>query len=439
MTLTEERASLISKCEEMNALCVKENRDFTSEEQTAFDDAKNRIGEIDKTIESQNLRSTQIASLREKEISVRAVNPCPQSNLSASEERDLEKFSLATAIEKMSSRSGRMDGIEAEVFQEGEREARSKNLEFSAGACIISRDHLVHLLTRSRKEVRGLTSESGNLIAKEPKGIWEMFRSRLLLERLGATIFEGLVGDVPLNEQTAQGGTNAFIGETASATVMNPTIGTKSLSPHRVCAYTDVSTRLAKQSSPDVEAFVMNNLVESSLRVLQNAVMSGSVSDPVVGIPNLTGIHSYHVATADSPTWSEILKTTKNVRGKEIPQDVLGFVLNGEIETTLMSTPKASGIGSASPFIMSELYRPDGFKDLAGFKAGVSDAVGDNIIFGAWERLFIGMWGGIGLLVDPYTQATTGQIRMLVESFADAQVPNPANFSVLSMDVASQQ
>jgi hypothetical protein len=42
------------------------------------------------------------------------------------------------------------------------------------------------------------------------------------------------------------------------------------------------------------------------------------------------------------------------------------------------------------------------------------------------------MWGGVGLIYDPYTQAKNGSVEVTAEIFADAKIGNPALFSVLS-------
>ena len=36
-----------------------------------------------------------------------------------------------------------------------------------------------------------------------------------------------------------------------------------------------------------------------------------------------------------------------------------------------------------------------------------------GIVFGNWADYFLGQWGGIELLVDPYTQALKGTVRLI--------------------------
>ena len=45
-----------------------------------------------------------------------------------------------------------------------------------------------------------------------------------------------------------------------------------------------------------------------------------------------------------------------------------------------------------------------------------------NVVYGDFSNLAIGQWGSIDLLVDPYTKAGDGQIRLVVNAFFDAKV-----------------
>jgi hypothetical protein len=45
---------------------------------------------------------------------------------------------------------------------------------------------------------------------------------------------------------------------------------------------------------------------------------------------------------------------------------------------------------------------------------------GYGLIFGNWADLIIGQWGGVDILVDPYTQAALGEVRIVVNFYIDA-------------------
>ena len=51
------------------------------------------------------------------------------------------------------------------------------------------------------------------------------------------------------------------------------------------------------------------------------------------------------------------------------------------------------------------------------------------IIFGNWKDLLVGKWGGVFILADPYTQATTSQVRIHTELQCDVAVRRGRSFA----------
>ena len=47
-----------------------------------------------------------------------------------------------------------------------------------------------------------------------------------------------------------------------------------------------------------------------------------------------------------------------------------------------------------------------------------------GVAFGNFAELFIGTWGNISVTVDPYTQATKGVTRLVINAYVDAVVRN---------------
>jgi hypothetical protein len=44
---------------------------------------------------------------------------------------------------------------------------------------------------------------------------------------------------------------------------------------------------------------------------------------------------------------------------------------------------------------------------------GTATAICSAIIFGNFADLVIGLWGGLDLMVDPYSKSTTGAVRIV--------------------------
>lgn len=431
MTLEEERQACLDRAAALLKKVEDEGRAMTDEEQKQYDADIARAEEIDKELEAQNKRAKKLADAQQRAQAIRAqvVNPLQNCGTfdAGQNARDLGKFSLGKALRSLVRREN-IDGVEKEVFDEGLKESRSSGVMFSNTAVVIPASAIRAMATRATT----VTGTSGSTVPVDVyPTIFEMLRNRSVITKLGATVLDGLSGNVKINTQTAAGtNTVGVLAETATATSLDPTLNAITLTPHRIAAYTQLSNQLVLQSSPNVEAFAMNNLVKSIMTAFEGLIFSGSASSAIKGIPNVTGVNVSNVATANSPTWGEILALVAPLAGVDFDIQRSGFALNATVMTTLMSTLKSA---NNFEFIMSEFFNADGLKSLAGLKAAITNNVGANIIFGDWESLFVGMWGGVGLIYDPYTQAKNGSVEVTAEIFADAQLGNPALFSVLSM------
>ena len=413
-----------------------EGRAMTEEEQAAYDADVARAEEINKILEGQAQRAAALKEAQERAQKIRSqvVNPTPSGrDFKGQDLRDVQKFSLGRALRCIMGR-GTVDGVEREVFDEGSKEAAQSGVLFDNRANIIPISALRALAKRRSVRATTATSTSNDTITSEAwPTIFEMYRNRLVLPRLGANAFDGLVGNVKISTQTGSGGDLAPIDETAAATSLDPTLSMVELTPKRFAAYTQLSNQLIMQSAPSVQDFATDNLMKSILVGFEKQVFQGASSAKIVGIPNVTGVNVSNVATANQPTWSEILALVADLANVDFDIERSGFALNATLMTTLMSTLKSA---NNFQFIMSEFFNADGLKSLAGLKAAVSGNVGDNLIFGAWDSLFVGQWGGIGVIYDPYTQAKNGSVEVIAEGFFDAQIGNPDLFSVLKMETA---
>ena len=57
-----------------------------------------------------------------------------------------------------------------------------------------------------------------------------------------------------------------------------------------------------------------------------------------------------------------------------------------------------------------------------------SHVSGKNFVYGDFSNLAIGQFGAVDLLVDPYTKASSGQIRIIINAYFDSKVLRPEAF-----------
>jgi Phage capsid family len=84
-----------------------------------------------------------------------------------------------------------------------------------------------------------------------------------------------------------------------------------------------------------------------------------------------------------------------------------------------------------------------GIGDVLGYDAVVTNSVPSNldkgtsvgvcsaIMFGNWADLLIGMWGGLDVILDPYTGATAGTKRVVALQDCDIAVRRVASFAAM--------
>jgi hypothetical protein len=62
---------------------------------------------------------------------------------------------------------------------------------------------------------------------------------------------------------------------------------------------------------------------------------------------------------------------------------------------------------------------------------------GNEVAYGNWEDDILGMWGGLDIVVDPFTSALQATINVTVNAFIDNVVRHIGSFA-WSSDAANQ-
>jgi HK97 family phage major capsid protein len=209
------------------------------------------------------------------------------------------------------------------------------------------------------------------------------------------------------------------------------------MSPKTLGAFTDFSRKLTVQSSIDVEAFIRRDLAAVLALEIDRAALHGSgSSNQPTGIAATSGIGSVAGGTNGlAPTWAHIVGLESEVAIDNADIGSLAYVTNAKVRGKLKTTEKAS---STAQFVWA-----DGATPLNGYNAvvtnqvssaltkGSSSGVCSAIFYGNWMDLLIGMWGGLDLLVDPYTASTTGTVRVVALQDTDIAVRHPESFAAM--------
>lgn len=288
----------------------------------------------------------------------------------------------------------------------------------------------------------GTNSAGGYLVGTEyrPQDFITLLRSAMMVRQMGATVLSGLVGAIAIPKQSGAG-TAYWLAENAEPTETAQTVAQVALTPKTIGAYTDYSRKLLLQASPTVEGFVRSDLSTILGLGIDLAGLHGTgANDQPTGIAATSGIGSVAGGTdGAAPTWANIVALETAVAVANADVGNTGYLTNAKVRGKLKTTEKAS---STAQFVWGDNMAQPGFGMLNGYKAGVSNQVSSTltkgnqslssaIFFGNWADLLIGEWGVLDLMVNPYTGANAGTVRVHAFQSVDVAVRRAGSFSAM--------
>jgi HK97 family phage major capsid protein len=355
------------------------------------------------------------------------------TTLSDGDRRDLRNFSFLKALREAGR--DRLSGFELEMHQEGRKQFKENGIESSGTLCIPYQAIAVRDLTVDTDNQGGYTVDTALLASS----FIDLLRNAMKIRALGATVLEGLVGDVSI-PTAATGTTVAWEGENDTGSESSPTFGQVALTPNRVGTYVEVSKKLLVQSSISVEAYVRRLLAEDIALGIDYAALHGAGSgDQPTGLASVSGIGSVAGGTNGlAPTWAHIVELETDVAVANADVGSLAYLTNAKVRGKLKQIFTNATYGEI-PLWTTE----GGMGMLNGYKAEVSNQVSaaltkgsssgvcSAIFFGNWSDMILALWGGLDLVVDPYTLATTNLTRITANTYADVNVRHAASFSAM--------
>ena len=332
---------------------------------------------------------------------------------------DFKDYSFRKAIYEMAYRGG-LTGLEKEMHEEALRE--------NPGVQGIG---IPTLVINSRA---ALAAGSSPVVATETKDFIDALRAKLVVVQAGARTLTGLTGNINIPKKTTAA-TAAWETETGDANDAGMALGYLPMSPKRLSAFQTLSKQLLVQSSYDVEAMLRNDLITAVAIAVDAAAIEGGAANTPTGILNVTGIGSVPIgATGGAPTWAHIVALESEVAIDNADLGSLAFLTNPKVRAKL----KQTAVGTDQRMVWAE-----NGNSLMGYPAYVTTQVPSTldkstttgvcsaIIFGNFADLLIGQWGGLDIIVDPYTAAKSAQINVFIHSFWDVLVRHAESFAAV--------
>jgi len=355
-----------------------------------------------------------------------------QQRLADKQLADLEKeakrsFSIVKFVREASE--GRLSGLEAEVAEMGRKEYERLGLSQKGFA-------LPSAALRASAGQNYTTNADGGYakVTQAPRYI-DGLKDKMVIAGLGATVLGDLVGTVPLvgvGQMTA-----AWYAEGATASVSKATFSSVTLTPHRNAVIGAFSKDLLRQTSLDVESIIWNRILEAHASLLESAAIAGTGSNgQPTGILNTTGIGSVAIGANGGPiTWAKVVELETKVNAENANRGKLAYLTNAKVIGDLKTIERAQGNGR---YLLDGDYTkingyPIDWTNLvpSTLTKGTTASKCSAMIFGNFEDLYIGHWGGVDIVVDPYTLAAQADVRFVLNSWDDAVVAEPKSFAAV--------
>lgn len=431
----EDRAEKLTAYEALVEAAQK--AELTEEQRTQEETLTSEIEALDKEIaQLQRIEETQKRIAKAK--SSRTFGP-EQDN--ASETKELNqigrKYSIARAVQSVyqSKNSEAVDGVERELFEEAKREAKEAGIALEGNIAIPSK----FIQFKKHKSLLDVATEGTDAVFTEFGGLIPILRPDPILGQLGANFMTGLRGNV---QWPRQNGDVAYAFETESSDVdeTTPTLDNISISPKRFGGYVDATNQFLIQSPWVVEAWLRAQLeARYALTVDQQGLAGDGSSNSCTGIINYSGVNEISLGSPGGDmTYAVLLEMIRVTKSANARIGNSAWLTNAAGEFALSRTPIQSS-GVEGNFI----YKPD-IGTLIGRMFATSELIPGDLVEGAqsdlsaiiysprWQSLIIGIWGGLDLLFDPYTQALGGKKRFVVNAFMDVEIEQPLEFSVVA-------
>jgi HK97 family phage major capsid protein len=392
--IRQERAEAIENANTLLNLAKDESRDFTADEQVSYDGMMTKIDKLAKDIElveRQEKLNAEIAS---------NVGSAPVQK--TSDTKEARSYSMFKAIKGMVNNN--LDGVEKEMHEEAVNEARSQGIAINGLG-----------IPASMLEQRATVSQGSSAIA--PTNILsyaDALREASVFDKVGATMLTGLSANttIPVAAKTSV----AWEGENAATADGGANFSKVELSPVRCAAYVDISKQLLLQND-GVEQVIMRDLGRAVANKLDAAIFGSS---NVTGAPTAIatsgsiGTFTESAFVAGSSVASDMVTAQGKLAEAGALSGNLAYVCSPELMGQIKSGAQVDSILAAMQGNLAVGY-PVYFTNGVGSSAGVSG----DFLFGDFSRLFIGMFGGLDITVDPYTQAASGINRLVLNNYVD--------------------
>lgn len=352
------------------------------------------------------------------------------------EEKLLGDFKLLRAVQQI-VRNGKLEGAEKEAFEEATHEAQQRGSIVQMEGNIRVPTFMARSANEQRSQTVGTAGDGGNTVATNLGQLQSFFQPRLTLQRLGTQVMTGLSANMEFPVESNMYDA-VWDGENSTATEVTSTFTKKAFTPKRLSAFTRLSRSWINQNSFPAEAFARDRMNLAVGRKLDSTGINGSGTGNIpLGILGTSGIGSVAMGTnGAAPTWASMIALWKEVAIDDADFGTLAYLTTPGIAAQLMQTEKAASTGQ---FVWTTNTASG---QVNGYNAETSTLVPSTltkgsstdcnaILFGNFNQFLMGQWGGLDMIVNPFSEDKEAFVRLTIHSYWDMLVLNAKAFAAI--------
>jgi HK97 family phage major capsid protein len=243
----------------------------------------------------------------------------------------------------------------------------------------------------------------------------------------GATMFPGLGANVSIPKNTGDLSA-AWVAEGGTIAESDIDVTTVDMVPRMVAGRASFTRHLLATSTPAIDDLVKRSLLAQITNAIDKAALEGSGTAPTPrGVLNTSGVAAFTTTGTGVMTWSEAHTAMAEVAAANLDNSRGTWILHPDDAAMLATLSVDSGSGR---FVLEN-----------GMVAGrrviqSTHATAGKLYFGLFEHVYIGMWAGLDLIIDPYTNGSTGTVNIYAHQLADVAVAYPQAFCVATLKTA---
>lgn len=346
------------------------------------------------------------------------------------EEKDAEQFRFSNLIAHKLNPNGSVGGAENELCTaEAERRQAAgmpvREEGYTIPGSIVSRSSYHHQ-QRARAAIElhratlmaSVDQTAGNLVDSElrAENLIEWLYGEFAVSR-AATWLMNAKGNIAIPKQN--GRTVAHWGtEDSVATESNPRYELLELSPKELRVLTPFTKTFAIQSSVDAENEVRRTLMRGLGESLDTALLYGTGGNEIAGVDQIANIavggsQQIDYSKADGISYPNCLEAVEKIGTANADGPSMEWITSWKFWAQAKGTAMLPN--GSMPIWYNNMIADIPATKTSQVRQGQQGSVAkaDHGWIGNWMHLLVAMWGGMDIVVDPFSLADRGMIRVV--------------------------